>query len=102
MNKQRFLINSEETGRFIVKSTTTGVAYYVEPIGTPHIKWGDVNPATGKVEGSYGNKYRGSIDKEHSLITKENGFENIETLAEGVSPLDEIYRRDLTYEKHQP
>lgn len=31
--KQRFLTNTDETGRFIVKSLVTGKSYYVEPIG---------------------------------------------------------------------
>lgn len=31
--KKRFLTNTDETGRFIVKSLTTGKTYYVEPIG---------------------------------------------------------------------
>ena len=29
----RFLYNSTETGRFIVKSLVTGKTYYIEPIG---------------------------------------------------------------------
>lgn len=45
---KRFLTNTDETGRFIVKSLTTGKKYYIEPIG---------NPATKKVEGDYGQKY---------------------------------------------
>jgi hypothetical protein len=39
--------------------------------------WGDINPATKKVEGTYGSKYRGGIKEDESMITKENGFENI-------------------------
>lgn len=34
---KRFLTNTDETGRFIVKSLVTGKKYYVEPIGTPLI-----------------------------------------------------------------
>lgn len=30
---KRFLTNTDETGRFIVKSLVTGRTYYVEPIG---------------------------------------------------------------------
>ncbi len=44
---KRFLTNTDETGRFIVKSLTTGKKYYIEPIGNGH-------PATKKVEGDYG------------------------------------------------
>lgn len=40
-------------------------------------QWGDINPATKKVEGSYGKKNRGGIKSEESMITKENGFEEI-------------------------
>lgn len=39
--KKRFLTNTDETGRFIVKSLTTGKTYYVEPIGNGHpADWG--------------------------------------------------------------
>lgn len=52
---KRFLTNTDETGRFIVKSLVTGKKYYVEPIGNGHpADWGDINPATKKVEGDYG------------------------------------------------
>lgn len=52
---KRFLTNTDETGRFIVKSLTTGKKYYIEPIGNGHpADWGDINPATKKVEGDYG------------------------------------------------
>jgi hypothetical protein len=33
---KRFLTNTDETGRFIVKSLTTGKKYYIEPIGNGH------------------------------------------------------------------
>lgn len=40
--KKRFLTNTDETGRFIVKSLTTGKTYYVEPIGNGHpADWGE-------------------------------------------------------------
>lgn len=95
---KRFLTNTDETGRFIVKSLVTGVTYYVEPIGNGRpADWGDINPATKEVEGSYGSKYTGCIDKKESLITPENGFIKIYLLEEGVSPLPEIYKRDLEY-----
>lgn len=82
--KKRFLTNTDETGRFIVKSLTTGKTYYVEPIGNGHpADWGDINPATEK----------------DSLITEENGFHLIETLGPGISPISVIYQRDLSYEQ---
>lgn len=81
--KKKFLKNRDHTGRYLIVSFRTGKTYAVEPIGDPHVKWGDLNPATGKIEGKYGSKYRGSIDKEESLIAEENGFKNITTLKPG-------------------
>lgn len=89
-----------EAGRFIVKSLVTGKKYYVEPIGNGHpADWGDINPATKKVEGDYGQKYTGCVSEKESLITPENGFKLIETLEAGMSPLSVVYQRDLEYEK---
>ena len=83
-----FLKDSDYTGRFIVISKT-GKKYYIEPIGSPHTGFGDVNPATKKVEGSYGDKYPGSIQEHESLLTIENGFDPV-LLPPGVSPLSFI------------
>lgn len=89
---KRFLTNTDETGRFIVKSLVTGKKYYVEPIGNGHpADWGDINPATKKVEGDYGQRYTGCVS--------ENGFKLIETLEAGMSPLSVVYQRDSEYEK---
>ena len=60
---------------------------------------GDINPATKKVEGDYGQKYTGCVSEKESLITPENGFRLIETLEAGMSPLSVVYQRDLEYEK---
>lgn len=80
MKTNEFLVNRDETGREIVFYPETGKKYFVEYITPKHtIKWGDLNPATGKIEGSYGDKKTGSISKEESLITEENGFNRIET-----------------------
>lgn len=95
---KRFLSNTDSSGRFIVYSQVTGKKYYVEPIGGSHIPWGDVNPATKKVEGSYGDKFKGSIDETESLMTPENGFEEITYSGVGTSPFAEIERRDKEYE----
>lgn len=95
--RKRFLLNTEHTGRHIVYSFRTGKRYYVEPIEGHVIKWGDLNPATGKVEGSYGQKYRGGIDAKDSLITEENGFFNIQTLKPGFSPAAAIEEMDARY-----
>ena len=96
--KKKFLFNRDETGRFIVKSIKTGKSYFVEAIdGEERTSWGDVDPATKKMTGSYGDKYKGSIRKDESMITKENGFDKIHTLGVGESPLDYINRIDDEY-----
>ena len=100
MNSNRFLKNSDNTGRFIVKSKVTGKKYFVEVVGNTHsADWGDLDPATKKMTGSYGERYEGCIAEKDSLITEENGFEKITTIPMGVSPFDEIERRDKEYEK---
>lgn len=97
---KRFLTNTDETGRFIIKSMTTGRKYYVEPIGNGRpADWGDINPATKQVEGDYGQKYTGCVTEKESLITTENGFHLIETLGPGVDPISAVYQRDLAYEQ---
>ena len=89
--RKRFLTNTDETGRFIVKSLKTGKTYYVEPIDNGNrTEWGDLNPCTKKLEGNYGTKYKGSIKESESLITEENGFKNIVTLDPGYSITDYI------------
>jgi len=98
--EERFLKDTDKTGRFIVKSKVTGKKYFVEPIGNGHAAdWGDLDPATKKMTGSYGERYEGCISERDSLITSENGFEKIELLDPGVSPLSEIDRRDKEYQK---
>lgn len=97
--KKKFLTNTDETGRFIVKSLKTGKTYYVESIdGNEKISWGDYNPATKKFEtDNYGSKYKGSIKPEESMITENSGFDKIHTLQPGESPLDYINRIDEEY-----
>jgi hypothetical protein len=91
MNQKDFLVNSEDTGRFIVTSLKTGKKYFVEPIDNgERVEWGDLNPATKKLEGNYGSKHKGAIKESESLITGENGFTNIVTLPPGFSPLEYI------------
>jgi hypothetical protein len=77
--KKDFLINRDETGKEIIFYPETGNKYYVEYIEPKgwRTSWGDVNPTTKTLEGSYGDKYKGSIKAEESVITKENGFNNI-------------------------
>lgn len=73
-------MEKENTGRYYVKDTESGRTFCVEPIDNSVGKqqlWGDVNPATKKLEGNYGEKFRGSIPETESVITKENGFTDI-------------------------
>ena len=91
MRVKDFLINSEDTGRFVVKSLKTGKCYFVEPIDNgERLDWGDINPATKKIEGDYGAKHKGAVTEKESFITQENGFENITTIPPGYSPLEYI------------
>lgn len=98
----QFLTETDHTGRFIVKSARTGKVYAVEPIGNPHIEWGSVDPAnsgaSGKLMHKKGDgKYRGSVDEKDSLITEDNGFQNVITLDKGTSPLAYIEHIDAQY-----
>ena len=98
--KKKFLTNTDETGRFIVKSLKTGKTYFVEPINQGvRVNWGDLDPVTRKMTGSYGDKYKGSIKPEESLITEENGFDKIHMLEPGESPLSYIDMIDDEYFK---
>ena len=54
--------------------------------GKSRKRWGDVNPATGKLEGEYGSKSTGAIHERDSKITEENGYTNIIILPKGCSP----------------
>ena len=96
---KRFLVNSDETGRFIVKSQLTGKTYFVEALDTDERSlWGDYNPVSKRFETSnYGNKYKGSISPDESMITEENGFTNIRILGVGVSPMGYITKIDNEY-----
>ena len=54
--------------------------------------WGDVDPATGTVTGSYGEEI--GIEEKDSEITEENGYTNIVTLPAGMSPMAYIEMRE--------
>jgi len=92
-NKERFLENRDETGRYCIYSTKTGIKYYIEPLETgDRITWGDLDPASKNITGGYGIKYKGSVRPSESLINEEE-FQNVVTLKKGVSPnsyVDEI------------
>jgi len=77
-----------DTGRYYVKAGDR--TFVVEPIdntlGKGRKKWGDIDPASGEVQGSYGNKSIGAIHEDDSIITKENGFDEIYEIGPGESP----------------
>ena len=85
-----FLTNRDETGREIVTFPETNKKYYVEYIEPRgwRASWGDLNPATKKIEGQYGAKFKGSINENESVIKEENGFKNI--IEGSGSPYDKI------------
>lgn len=94
----KFLVNRDETGRFIVKSLKTNRLYFVETIdGDERTLWGDYNPTTKTFETSNYGKYKGSIKPEESMIIKENGFDKIHNLGPGESPLEYINKIDDEY-----
>lgn len=80
ISRKEFLTNRDETGREVHTFIETGKQYfveYIEPKGH-RTDWGSYNPSTGNVENKKGaGKYRGGISADESLITKENGFEEI-------------------------
>lgn len=83
-----------DTGRYYM--TMEGRTFCIEPIDNTQGKgrrgFGDINPATKKVEGNYGDKHIGSIHEDDSIITKENGFKNIKICNVGENPQDYINR----------
>ena len=96
--RQKFFENTDHTGRHKVVSRRTGKEYFIECIDANiRNKWGDLDPASGELQGSYGQKYRGCIDKKESLIKQENGFKNIKTLEPGYSPYAYIDQIDAQY-----
>jgi hypothetical protein len=94
--RQKFLTNRDESGSFIVTSYRTGKTYFVEVIGNDRpANWGSYNPSTGKIENKKGfDKFRGSIDEKDSMITKDNGFDDIRYSGIGGSPFSIIDEMD--------
>ena len=64
----------------------SGRKFCVEEFGDPHTSWGNVNPATKKLE-IVKSKDGEIIDETNTFITKENGFRNICMLDPGTSPM---------------
>lgn len=77
-----------ETGRYwvIMKS---GRKFLVEEWGNNHVQWGDIDPATKKLQKIIVKNVE-EINEENTLIRKENGFKNICMLSAGTSPLGYI------------
>ena len=94
MNDKDFLKNSDHTGRSIIVDIKTGRKFYVEPIDNfnRNSNWGDINPATHKVEGEYGKKYKGSVTESESMVTKENEFDYVIEVPVGHSVCSTINR----------
>jgi hypothetical protein len=97
IKRKEFLTNRDETGREVVFFPETGKEYfieYIEPRSRVMKAWGDIDPATKKLTGSYGKKDKGSIKSDESLITKENGFEEInEGMGSPYSTIEEMHNR---------
>lgn len=80
-----------DSGRFFV--TIGNRTFCVEPIDNnvgKRKQWGDIDPATKTMSGGYGEKSRGAIHEDDSIITEENGFKNITMLPAGTSPMGYI------------
>lgn len=97
--KTAFLQDTDETGRFIVRSGRTGKAYYVEPIVTEKTPaWGSVDPATGHLMHKKGDgKHTGGVKPSQSMVTLANGFDKVHELGHGVSPMSAIEALDAKY-----
>jgi hypothetical protein len=81
-----------DTGRYYVTDLKTGRKFCVEFIDNAQkpAVWGDLDPVTKKYTGSYGEKHKGSIHEQDSVINEENGFKNIIDLPAGKNPDDYI------------
>ena len=95
--EKNFLVDSDKTGRFIVKSIRTGKKYFVEPVGDPHITWGSIDQASGKMSVKKGwKRYNGSVDASDSMVNEDN-FDKVHSLKAGESPLQYIEQLDAKY-----
>lgn len=96
--QKEFLTDTSETGRHIVISNRTGRKYYIEPIGDGRAAdWGSYNPSTGNIENKKGSgKYTGSVTENNSIVTKENGFDEVHFVERG-SPYEKISEIDSKY-----
>ena len=96
ISRKEFLVNRDETGREVVFFPETGKEYFVEYIQPRGHKsdWGDIDPATKKVTGSYGKKSTGTIKETESMIIIENGFEDIrEGMGSPYSTIEQMHNK---------
>ncbi|MCU0321380.1 MAG: hypothetical protein MUE72_03140 [Chitinophagaceae bacterium] len=77
-----------ETSRYMV-IMRSGRKFMVEEWGTNHTQWGDIDPATKKLQ-KIKVKDMEVINASNTKITKENGFKNICFLSPGTSALGYI------------
>ncbi len=77
-----------ETGRYMV-IMRSGRKFMVEEWGNNHVQWGDIDPATKRLQ-KVKVKDVEVINASNTKITKENGFKNICFLAPGTSALGYI------------
>lgn len=73
----------------------SGRKFMVEEWGDPHVEWGNINPATKKLE-KVSVKEAEEINETNTKISKENGFKNICFLAPGTSALGYIDALDAS------
>jgi len=74
------MLNRDETGREFVFYPETGKRYFIEYIQPKGYRtyWGSYNPSTGNIENKKGaGKFTGGVLEQDSMITKENGFDEI-------------------------
>lgn len=80
--------------------------FYVEvmedhPDNLDRVSWGDVNLATKKLEtGDYGKKNQVGVSMNESIITNKNGFDHINYLPPGTSPMGYIESLEKEYLKN--
>ena len=90
-----------------VHSNILNRTFYIEviedhPNNLDRASWGDVNPATKKLEtGDYGKKNAAGVDEKDSIITKDNGFNNITYLKPGQSYMGYIEQLEKNHIKVQ-
>lgn len=77
-----------KTGRYWV-IMRSGRKFLVEEWGSNYVQWGNIDPATKKLE-KLKMKQEELIDESNTVIRKENGFKNICFLSPGTSPLGYI------------